>query len=285
MNRIEIIKALNYNIALEHSAIIQYLLQAFAVSDPEVRSELEEIAREEMRHLKMFAQKVRSLGGIVRIGRVEEEILREFGDFRDAMNSNIRSETIAIETYTKQHELIKDDSVRRLLERVIKDEEEHRSTFGSLYERRACFKSGSEDDEGGSPLESLFQEEYRTILDYLHLHFNSKDRDVGDTALDIAIDSMVHMGKLGELLTEKTGSPFPEMSETSENKGLEDRLKEEKETFSAYKKAFESLESEEEKELLRWIMNHEKHHISSVEDLLRKSPRFSVGRLRKKGGR
>ncbi len=282
MKRVEIIKALNYNIALEHSAIIQYLLQAFSVSDPEVKGELEEIAREEMRHLKMFAQKVRSLGGVVSIGRIEEEILKEFGDFRDAMNSNIRSESLAIETYTKQHELIKDDSVRRLLERIIKDEEEHRSTFGSLSEMRARFETGSRPEDGGSPLRSLFQEEYKTILDYLHLHFNSRDKEVGDTALDIAIDSMVHMGKLGERLARREGSPFPDMPETSECRDLEERLSEEKETFSAYGKALERLESEEDKDLLMWIMNHEKHHISSVEELLQRGRRFSIGSLKKR---
>ncbi|WP_367576063.1 ferritin-like domain-containing protein, partial [Nocardia mangyaensis] len=55
LEREKIIQYYNYNISLEHSAIIQYLFQAYTIGEAETENELEEIAREEMKHLRMFA--------------------------------------------------------------------------------------------------------------------------------------------------------------------------------------------------------------------------------------
>jgi len=55
MNKRELISLLLYDVALEHSAIVQYLYHIFLIADESITGEIEELAKEEMRHLKWFA--------------------------------------------------------------------------------------------------------------------------------------------------------------------------------------------------------------------------------------
>ena len=289
MNRRETIKSLLYNISLEHSAIIQYFVHSLLIDEPEIRSELEEIAREEMRHLKYFAHKVRELGGTVTIERNEEELKIDGPEWEKMIQINISAEDRAIEVYSAQLDSVKDDSIKRLLERVIKDETAHREKFGDLLEEvkrkysvSKVARSPASDEE--EIFSGLFTEEYRNILEYLHAYFNDRSCPHSHRYLDIAIESMVHMGKIGEHLSEK--GVLPDLSKPEvEEVDIASKVIKEEGSLSKYDDALEKVEDREARKLIGWIRNHEIYHVSLLKDILSSSLRLTVGRISKKEGK
>ena len=289
MNKKEIIDLLLYDVALEHSAIIQYLYNVFLIGDPEITKEIESIARQEMRHLKWFAQKVVELGGRVSLKRVEEAI--KLGEsWEEMLKNDVNAEEEAIKIYSSQLEIVKDDSVKKLLDRVINDEMRHRDEFSELLESlkqksvEERTKSGELDPEIVAIMNKLLQKEYRLILDHLYHFFHSKTWQEKDTSLDIAIESMVHMGELGEKLGEMGAMPDLSLPQAQHFKGyspdeiLEDIAEEEK-AKSAYDETAKKVTNEELKKLFLWIEKHEEHHAQRLKELLRRLNKFTVGSL------
>ena len=289
MNKKEIIDLLLYDVALEHSAIIQYLYNVFLIGDPEITVEIESIARQEMRHLKWFAQKVVELGGRVSLKRVEEAI--KLGEsWEEMLKNDVNAEEEAIKIYSSQLEIVKDDSVKKLLDRVINDEMRHRDEFSELLESlkqksvEERTKSGELDPEIVTIMNKLLQKEYRLILDHLYHFFHSKTWQEKDTSLDIAIESMVHMGELGEKLGEMGAMPDLSLPQAQHFTGycseeiLEDIAEEEK-AKSAYDEIAKKVTNEELKKLFLWIEKHEEHHAQRLKELLRRLNKFTVGSL------
>ncbi len=289
MNKKETIEILLYNVALEHSAIIQYLYNIFLIGDAEITKEIESIARQEMRHLKWFAQKVVELGGKVSLRRVEEAI--KLGEnWEEMLRNDVDAEEEAIKIYTSQLELVKDDGVKKLLDRVINDEMRHREEFSDLL---GVLKSGDTEREVKnvkvepevvSLLNKLLKKEYRLILDYLYHFFHSRTWWEKDTSLDIAIESMVHMGELGEKLGELGIKPDLSLPEVKHRggytyDGIVEDIAEEEGARRNYDKVAEKTENEEIKSLLLWIGKHEEYHSQRLKELLRKLNRFTVGSL------
>ncbi len=286
MNKRETIRSLLYNISLEHSAIIQYFVHSLLMDEPEIRSELEEIAREEMRHLKYFAHKVRELGGTVTIERNEEELKIAGPEWEKMIQSNISAEDKAIEVYSAQLDAVKDDSVKRLLDRVIKDETAHRERFGNILEEvkrkysvsRVARSPASDEEE---ILSGLFTEEYRNILEYLHAYFNDRSCPHSHRYLDIAIESMVHMGKIGEHLSER--GVLPDISKPEvEEADIGIKVIKEEGSLNKYDSALEKVEDKEARKLIGWIRNHERFHVGLLKDILSSSHRLTVGKIRKR---
>ncbi|GAB6065885.1 ferritin-like domain-containing protein [Aquifex pyrophilus] len=289
MNKKEVIDILLYDVALEHSAIIQYLYNVFLIGDPEITNEIESIARQEMRHLKWFAQKVVDLGGKVSLKRIEEAI--KLGEnWEEMLKNDVNAEEEAIKIYSSQLEVVKDDSVKKLLDRVINDEMRHRDEFTELLEAIRQKKieekkeSGELDPEIISILNKLLQKEYRLILDYLYHFFHSKTWREKDTSLDIAIESMVHMGELGEKIGELGGMPDLSLPETRHMKGftpqevIED-IAEEERAKNTYREEAQKITKEELVKLFKWIEKHEDYHAQRLKELFRTLNRFTVGSL------
>lgn len=289
MNKKELIDLLLYNVALEHSAIIQYLYNVFLIGDPEITNEIESIARQEMRHLKWFAQKVVELGGRVSLKRIEEAI--KLGEsWEEMLKNDVNAEEEAIKIYSSQLEVVKDDGVKKLLDRVINDEMRHRDEFSELLESlkqkslQEKTERGEIDPEIVSIMNKLLQKEYKLILDHLYHFFHSKTWQEKDTSLDIAIESMVHMGELGEKLGEMGAVPDLSLPQAKHFKGyspseiLEDVAKEE-ETLKDYDEAAKRVTSEDLRKLFLWIEKHEEHHMQRLKELLKKLNKFTVGSL------
>jgi Uncharacterized conserved protein len=125
MSKRELINLLLYDVALEHSAIVQYLYHIFLITDANITAEIEEIARQEMRHLKWFAQKVVQLGGEVVLNRLEDMIVIGGPDWASMLSEDVKAEEMAIEIYTKQLDMVEDDSVKDCLKGHM-DENFHR---------------------------------------------------------------------------------------------------------------------------------------------------------------
>ncbi len=289
MKRSELIGLLLHNVALEHSAIIQYIYHAFLIKDEKVRGEIEKIAREEMRHMKWFAQKVVQLGGEVDLERAEDAIDFSRESLRSMIEADISAEDLAIETYSKQIELVKEDSVKKLLERVIKDEMSHKEEFKGLLEEvteEKAEKNTETDEETVKVLNELLREEYAIILRYLKAFFHSKNCEYKDLMLDLAIESMVHMGDLGEKIGELGGVPDLSKVDLPKEEGLSlpDQVKEDilKEVASRerYIKEGEVSKREDVRKLLEKIKHQEEYHRRRLSEFLEKVHRFTVGDLR-----
>ncbi len=136
-------------------------------------------------------------------------------------------------------------------------------------------------------MNKLLQKEYRLILDYLYHFFHSKTWQEKDTSLDIAIESMVHMGELGEKIGELGGFPDMSLPEAQHFKGFSPQqvmcdIKEEEEAKSLYEKHSGAITSEEIKKLFRWMAKQEDYHAQRLKELFERLNRFTVGSLNKK---
>ncbi len=293
MDKRETINLLLYDVALEHSAIVQYLYHIFLISDGNITSEIEEIARQEMRHLKWFAQKVVQLGGQVVLDRLEDMIVIGGPDWVDMLSKDVWAEEEAIRIYSQQLEMVKDDSVKKLLERVIKDEQDHKIEFSELMEK---VKEGlvfipleeqKPDSKTFEVLNKFLKEEYHTIINYLYQFFHSKNCDYKDIMLDLAIESMVHMGKLGEKIGELGGMPNIQRVDFSPKplKSLQEQVKAEilyeQETGSEYGKEIAEIEDPDIKRLLSFIEHQEEYHKQKLIEFFKLMNRLTVGNLRR----
>lgn len=291
MRREELISLLLYNVALEHSAIVQYLYHIFLITDKNLTEDVEVIARQEMRHLKWFAQKVVELGGRLSLSRIEDIIVVGGPGWDSMLAKDVEAEQMAIDAYTRQLDVVKDDGVRRLLERVIKDEQQHKVEFAELMEKAKSL-SKEEVNERRVPsevldlLNSFLREEYQTIINYLYQFFHTKDWKHRDVMLDIAIESMVHMGKIGEKLGELGGMPDikADLSPKPQNvlqKQIEHDIEYERATEQEYKEQVEKLKDPELQRLFKFIENQEEYHRYMLLEFFKKIKRLTVGDLRK----
>ena len=290
MNKRDLINLLLYDVALEHSAIVQYLYHIFLITDKNITEEVESIARQEMRHLKWFAQKVVKLGGQVVLDRLEDMIVIGGPDWADMMAKDIDAEQMAIEIYTKQLEIVKDDDIKRLLERVIKDEEEHKMEFTELMElAKESFTLEGEkkaDPQTLQVLNKFLKEEYQTIINYLYQFFHAKDCTYRDIMLDLAIESMTHMGEIGEKIGELGGMPDINADLSPKPlKKLEDQVKQEieyeKSTGKDYNEEIQKVKDPEVQRLLRFIENQEVYHKHMLSEFFKTMRRLTVGNLKK----
>jgi len=289
MNKKELIDILLYDVALEHSAVIQYLYNIFLIGDAEITKEIESIARQEMRHLKWFAQKVVELGGRVTLGRIEEAI-KVGQSWEEMLKNDVDAEEEAIKIYSRQLEIVKDDSVRKLLDRVINDEMKHRDEFSEMLEELKSKKIEEVKQETGvdpeifNVLNKLLQKEYRLILDYLYHFFHSKTWQEKDTSLDIAIESMFHMGELGEKIGELGGHPDLSLPQAKHFKGftpdevIED-IKEEENASRMYEENAKKISREDLVKLFKWFEKQENYHAQRLKELFKRMNRFTVGGL------
>jgi len=189
--------------------------------------------------------------------------------------------------------MVKDDSVKRLLERVIRDENFHKIEFSELKEKVmegiVCMQEEQRraDHKVIEVLNKFLQEEYQTIINYLYQFFHSKDINHKDAMLDIAIESMVHMGKLGEAIGELGGMPdiradLGRKDRKTMQESLAEDIKFEQETGGDYKKALGHIQDEEVKKLFEFIESQEEYHKHMLMELFKKMRRLTVGDLRRK---
>ncbi|MEZ0361838.1 MAG: ferritin-like domain-containing protein [Hydrogenobacter sp.] len=291
MNKKELIALLLYDVALEHSAIVQYLYHIFLITDKNITEEVEVIARQEMRHLKWFAQKVVKLGGQVVLNRLEDMIVVGGPDWEDMMAKDVDAEQMAIDTYTKQLEIVKDDDVKKLLERVIKDEEDHKIEFTELMQlaKETILLEGETkraDQQTLDMLNRFLKEEYQTIINYLYQFFHTKDCAYRDIMLDLAIESMTHMGKIGEKIGEF--GAMPDISADLSPKPLKELQKQvtqeieyEQSTKEDYKKQMESLKDPQIQRLFTFIENQEEYHKHMLMEFFKTMRRLTVGNLKR----
>jgi bacterioferritin len=276
MKKEEIIALLNEDLEAEHGAIIQYLSHAYAMGEGELACEIEAISREEMRHLDWLAEAIVELGGKPSMKRGKMRM--EGKSTSDWMKNDVLLEMDAITMYKEHIKAIGDRKIKRLLERILSDEESHHGDFAHFVEKTK--KEGARDlrgdrkDEVAQILNWGIEHEYTVILQYLLHSYLATNEEMKLEMEGQAINEMQHMGWLAEKMVSGKGNPRLEHSKLDKSTRMGDMLradiKIEKEVAAEYDRAAKEVKDAGLKKLLTRIRDHEIYHVEVFGDLLEK---------------
>jgi len=275
MDKDKIIALLNKDIRDEHGAIIQYLTHAYAMGEGEMACEIESFARDEMRHLDWLAESIVELGGTPSLDR--GKMLMDGESVADWMGNNVRLEEGAINQYKEHIKLIDDPKLKRLLKRILSDEEAHRDSFehlvGKARKEGAKDVRGSRQDRTTQTLNWGIEHEYTVILQYLFHSYMTPNEEAKKQLEDQAINEMQHLGWLAEKMVDGEGNPRIEHTEADQSTKTTDMLqadiKIEQEVAAEYDRSAKETEDPDLKKLLLRIRDNEIYHIGVFNDLLK----------------
>ncbi len=128
-------KLLNEALATEILCVLRYRhhqIIAKGIDNPQVAAEFEEHAKDEERHMLMLAERIDQLGGDPDFnpGTVMQRTITEYGTgkhLKDMIKEDLIAERTVITVYRKMIEWFGagDPTTRRMLEEILKDEEDH----------------------------------------------------------------------------------------------------------------------------------------------------------------
>ena len=276
MDREKLITLLNLDLEGEHGAIIQYLTHAYAMGEGEMACEIEALAREEMRHLDWLAETIVELGGVPSLER--GKMLMEGTTVAEWMGNDVLLEGDAISLYREHIAAIDDPRIRRLLQRILSDEESHRGDFEHFVEKAgregAKDLRGDRQDKATDILNWGIEHEYTVILQYMLQSYLAKDEETKRQLEDQAINEMQHLGWLAEEIVDGGGTPRIEHTEVDRSTRVADMLradiKVEKEVAEAYDRSAGEVEDRGLKKLLLRLRDQEIYHTEVFSDLLEK---------------
>lgn len=275
MDKKEIIELLNQDLEAEHGAIIQYLTHAYAMGEGEMACEIEAIAREEMRHLDWLAEAIVELGGVPSLERGKMRM--DGASVADWMGNDVLLEEDAITPYREHIEVVDDPKIKRLLQRILSDEEAHHREFQHFVDKAK--REGAKDVRGvrqdrvAEILNWGIEHEYTVILQYLLHSYMSSNEEVKRQMEDQAVNEMQHLGWLAEELVDGGGSPRMEHIEVDRSKKTTDMLradiKIEQEVAAEYDRAAKEVDEADLRQLLTRIKDHEVYHAEVFSELLK----------------
>ncbi len=274
MDKDKIIALLNQDLEGEHGAIIQYLTHAYAMGEGELACEIEAIAREEMRHLDWLAETIVELGGVPSLERGEMRIGGE--SVADWMGNDVLQEEDGISQYKEHIEAMDDTKVKRLLKRILSDEESHHGDFEHFVDKvqKEELKDvrGNRTDKVVQTLNWGIEHEYTVILQYIFQSYMTTNPEAKKQLEDQAINEMQHLGWLAEKIIDISGNPRIEHAEVDQSTKTTDMLqadiKIEQEVAAEYDRAAKETEDPGLRELLLRIRDHELYHVEVFSDLL-----------------
>jgi len=275
MDKEKIVALLNQDLEGEHGAIIQYLTHAYAMGEGEMACEIEAFAREEMRHLDWLAETIVELGSVPSLKRGKMRMGGE--SVADWMGNNVLLEEDAINLYREHIKLVDDPKTKRLLKRILSDEESHHSDFQHFIDKaqRKGAKDirGSRQDRMTQIVNWGIEHEYTVILQYLLHSYLTPNEEVKQQMQDQAINEMQHLGWLAEKMVGGGGKPRIEHTEVDRSTKTADMLradiKIEREVAAEYDRAAKEVEEADLKKLLLRIRDHEVYHTEVFSDLLK----------------
>jgi len=275
MNKEKIVALLNEDLEAEHGAIIQYLSHAYAMGEGELACEIEAISREEMRHLDWLAETIVELGGKPSMKRGKMRM--EGKSASDWMKNDVLLEEDAITMYKEHIKLIGDRIIKRLLKRILSDEESHHGDFAHFVEKvkreDVSDLRGDRKDGVAQILNWGIEHEYTVVLQYLLHSYMATNEEMKLEMEDQAINEMQHMGWLAEKMVSGKGSPRLEHIAIDKSTKMSDMLradiKIEKEVAAEYDRAAKRVKDAGLEKLLTRIRDHEIYHVEVFDDLLK----------------
>ena len=274
MDKDKMIALLNQDLESEHGAIIQYLTHAYAMGEGEMACEIEAIAREEMRHLDWLAETIVKLGGVPSLKRGE---MRMGGkSVTDWMENDVLAEEDAVKQYKEHIEAIDDPKIKRLLKRILSDEESHHGDFEHFVDKSkregARDLRGTRADKVTRTLDWGIEHEYTVVLQYIFQSYITDNEEASEELQDQAINEMQHLGWLAEKMVDIGSSPRIEHAQVDQSTETADMLradiKIEREVAAEYDRVARETEDPDLKELMSRIRDHEVYHAEVFSDLL-----------------
>ena len=315
----EVVEMLQADIRGEHAAIIQYLQHVYRMESAEalgdIPCEIEEIARDEMRHYRWLSEVVASLGGGPTIDR--DPIFVDGSPPPDLVRLDIAAENRAIDQYRDHIARIEDPKIKGLLERILLDELFHKGLFrGFIVEmgedpdkpapsaEEGPFGAGEREMAAEPPvvevtaeqqtvqmLNQAIQREYATVLVYLYQSFVTDNLAVSkELQVDISQWHMKHMGWLSVRIAEMGGNPSAEHDPVEKirdlGQALQTDISREQETQARLKEYWQAIDDFETREILERILGHEAYQETELREMLARvtqpkpaGPPSPVGRL------
>ena len=275
MDKSKIVALLNKDLEDEHGAIVQYLSYAYAIGEGEIACEIEAISREEMRHLDWLAETIVELGGIPSSER--GKMLTEGKSVAEWMGNNALLEESAINAYKEHIKAIDDLKIKRLLQRILSDEEVHQGQFEHFAEkvRQEEIKDirGTRQNRVIQFLNWAIEHEYTVILQYMFQSYVTSDEVARKELEDQAINEMQHLGWLAEAIVDIGGSPRIEHTEVGQLTKTADMFRAdieiEDEVTARYGRAAKEIKDPGLKKLLIRIRSHEIYHKEVFSDRLK----------------
>jgi bacterioferritin len=129
----EIIRLLNEDFVSEMEATMIYVRNAFIMDLCDPSRLTEEIAVDEMRHMRWLADLIVKRGGKPSMEHKELEFGGE--DLKSQLERQITLETEGIERYKQQIDAINDAEVVGVLKHILDEEKRHRKEFRMRLER------------------------------------------------------------------------------------------------------------------------------------------------------
>ncbi|HVV68737.1 MAG TPA: ferritin-like domain-containing protein [Gammaproteobacteria bacterium] len=133
---------LNSALATEIMCVMRYRhhqVIANGIDRPQVAAEFKEHADDEQRHMMMIAERINQLGGNPDFnpGTIQERTATEYGtgtDLLKLVEEDLIAERIAVMVYREMIEWFGagDPTTRRMLEAILKDEEDHADDLSEL---------------------------------------------------------------------------------------------------------------------------------------------------------
>lgn len=275
MGKDKIIAWLNQDLEGEHAAIIQYLTHAYAMGEGEMACEIEAIAREEMRHLDWLAETIVELSGVPSLERGKMRMGGE--SVADWMRNDVMLEEDGMNLYREHLKATDDPKIKRLLQRILSDEESHHGDFKHFVEKaqkkEAKDVRGSRTDKVIQTLNWGIEHEYTVILQYIFQSYMTTNEEAKEELQDQAINEMQHLGWLAEKIVDISGKPRIEHTEVDQSTKTADMLRAdieiEREVAAGYERAANETEDPDLKKLLLRIRDHEIYHTEVFSDLLK----------------
>jgi bacterioferritin len=142
LNVIEACQLLNSALATEIMCVLRYRhhqIIAKGIDKPQVAAEFAEHALDEERHMMMLAERINQLGGDPDFNpsTVAQRTATDYGSGKELdqlIEENLIAERIAIMIYRKMIDWFgaADPTTRRMLEEILKDEEDHADDLSDL---------------------------------------------------------------------------------------------------------------------------------------------------------
>ncbi len=138
----EACKHLNVALATEIMCVLRYRhhqIIAKGIDCPQVAAEFKEHAHDEEHHMMLIAERINQLGGNPDFNpaTINERTTTGYhggGDIHELIKDNLIEERVAIMIYRKLIEWFgsSDPTTRRMLEKILKDEEDHADDLSDL---------------------------------------------------------------------------------------------------------------------------------------------------------
>lgn len=145
MAKKELIDALNQDLALELGAITQYMwhhAMSEGMESPAISDLFRKISIVEMKHAEAFAERIVYLGGTPITKPAE---IKMGGDLKKMMEDDLEGERHAIKQYKAHRKLaieLDDPITARMLEEIIRDEEEHDDQWSTILGVKSLAEEG-----------------------------------------------------------------------------------------------------------------------------------------------